>query len=655
MARMTQHTSFSYRERLNESIRPQDDFFGYVNTKWLAANPIPDSETRWGSFSVLHDEAQEHMRDIYKELQGKDYKDHTIEQQIRDFYQSGMSYDDHKDDNLAVITEYLSKVDTATNTTELIRAIGELHRADVESPWRVAIDADDHDSTTHILRIMQPSLTLPDRDYYLDDTEKMQEIRTKYEDFARKLYAHFPAIAPSENDFWKTIWEMELSFATVNRSRTALRDVQNNYHRVEYAELADTYKNIDWPEYAAAVSWDTTSRISVDQPEVLQHADKLIADRPLADWKIFLKWLFIVHHSGRVSNELSELRFEFFGKVLGGTTQILPLWKRVATTIDMAIGEGAGRLYAERHFPESSKQQVLTIVEDIRASYKERIENLDWMSDKTKETALRKLANIKVLIGYPDEWRDYSTMTITPDSYLRNVLAADSWATDYWMARLMQPTSRDDWFMHPQTVNAYHDPNRLVICFPGAILQPPFFDAAAPYAANVAAIGAVIGHEFTHGFDDQGCQFDESGNVRTWQTDEERKAFSERAQKVIDQADNFEVLPGVHLKGQLVIGESIADLGGLELAHHALLKKQDLSEKIDGLTAEELFFISFASTECGESREERMRELALSDPHPAEPFRVNAIVANCDSFYDTFDVKEGDKLYLPPAARAKIW
>lgn len=654
---MTTNTPNSYQDRLDRTVRPQDDFFAFVNNKWLADNPIPDSETRWGSFSVLHDEAQRHMRDIYEELQDKDLADGSVEQQVRDFYRSGMDFDQHKANNLAVMNEYFDHIDQVTDTTELIKVLGEIHRADIEAPWRMIVDADDMDSTSHILRIVQPRLTLPDRDYYLDDAEKMQSIRKAYEAHARAMYAHFPSLGANEDAFWSTAWDFELSFATVNRSRTALRDVQNNYHRVEYAELKDTYKNIEWDIYAKAINWDTSSRISVDQPEVLQHINEMITQKSLDEWKTYLKWTFLVHHGGRLSEELSNLRFEFFGKILGGTTQIMPLWKRVAANLDSAMGEASGKLYAERHFPESSKKQVLEIVEDIRTAYKERIQALDWMTEPTKEVALRKLANIKVLIGYPDKWRDYSKLTITPDAYLRNVLAADALSTDYWLGKLTQPTSRDDWFMYPQTVNAYHDPNRLVICFPGAILQPPFFSPDAPYAANVGSIGAVIGHEFTHGFDDQGCQFDESGNVRTWQTDDERKAFAERAQKIIDQADNFEVLPGVHLKGQLVIGESIADLGGLELAHHAFLTKvKNPTEKIEGdLTAEEVFFVSFASTECGNSRDERKRELALSDPHPTERFRVNAVVGNCDSFYKTFDVSEEDGLYLPPAARAKIW
>lgn len=654
---MTKTAHPTYSERLNPDIRPQDDFFRYVNATWLAANPIPEDETRWGSFSILHDEAQTNMRTIYEALQEQDFPTGSIEQQVRDFYLSGLRFDEHKQDNLAVVREYFQKIDGVAASSQLASMLGELQRADIESPWCLIIDADDHDSTSHILRFTQPHLTLPDRDYYLDDSEKMQQIRARYETHVRKLYTHFPNLAKNADDLWNTVWDFELSLATVSRSRTALRDVQNNYHRIEFSELTSTYDNVDWQAFAKALGWDTTSRISVDQPEVLAHINMLFADKPLESWQTYLKWLFLTKHSGKLSNELSELRFEFFGKVLGGATKLLPLWKRVSATIDTTLGEAAGQLYAQRHFPESSKQQVLAIVEDIRTAYQERIKQLGWMSEPTRQTALSKLANIKVLIGYPDKWRDYSTLSITPASYLRNTLAANAWTTDYWFGRLMEPTSRDDWFMNPQTVNAYHDPNRLVICFPAAILQPPFFDPKAHYAANVAAIGAVIGHEFTHGFDDQGCQFDEAGNVRVWQADDERKAFAERAQKIIDQADNFEVLPGVHLKGQLVIGESIADLGGLELAHHALAAKvKDRSQKVDGtLTAEQLFFIAFACTECGDSREERKRQLALSDPHPAEPFRVNATLSNCDSFYTAFGLKEGDRLYLPPAARAKIW
>ncbi len=647
----------NYAQRLDDSIRPQDDFFEYANKKWLAAHPMPGSETRWGAFNVLHDEAQEHVRAICKELQGQEFVDGSLEQQIRDFYFSGMHFDEHKEDNLKIVEQYFAKIDATAELTDLPHLFGELARLDVRSPWRVMIDADDMDSTKHILRLVQAKLTLPDRDYYLDDNEKMQHIREQYHKHVQQMYRHFPALAGSSDKCWDAVWNFEEGLARNMRSQTDLRDVHKNYNNTPFAEITKTYSHLDLTAYAKALGWHDTSNTSVDQPEFFEYVNTLMTQKSLDEWKTYLKWLFLVEYGGKISEELAVLRFDFFGTVLSGTTEIVPLWKRVLSSLDGAMGEGVGKLYAARHFPEGSKRQVLELVEDIRDAYQERIEKLDWMSEPTKKTALEKLTNIKVLIGYPDVWRDFSKLRITPQSYLENALAAEEFSTDYWLGKLAEPTSRDDWFMYPQTVNAYNDPNRLVVCFPGAILQPPFFNPSAPYAANIGAIGAVIGHEFTHGFDDQGCQFDPKGNVRTWQTDDERKEFARRAQLIIQQANEFETIPGVHLKGDLIIGESIADLGGLELAHSALLHKiPDTSEIVaDGLSAEKLFFISFASTECGITRPERKRQLALSDPHPIEEFRVNGMLSHCDSFYDAYNVQEGDKLYRAPEQRAKIW
>jgi len=655
---MTHDSSeLSYAERIDESIRPQDDFFDYTNRKWLAAHPIPDDETRWGAFNVLHDEAQKDVKAICEELQGKEFPDGMLEQQIRDFYVSGMHFDEHKDDNLKIVEQYFAKIDATTNSSDLPRLFGELARIDVRSPWRVMVDADDMDSTKHILRLVQAKLTLPDRDYYLEDSEKMQHFQNEYHKHIEQMYAHFPALASSSEKCWETLWNFEKGLATAMRSHTELRDVHKNYNNTPFSEITKTYSHLDFPAYAQALGWNDTNNISVDQPEFFEYVNSLMTQKSLDEWKTYLKWLFLIEYDGKISEELARLRFDFFGNILSGSTKIVPLWKRVLSALDSAMGEGVGKLYAARHFPEESKRQVLELVEDIRDAYRERIENLDWMSEPTKKTALEKLTNIKVLIGYPDVWRDFSKLRITPKSYLRNALASEEFSTDYWLGKLSEPTSRDDWFMYAQTVNAYNDPNRLVVCFPGAILQAPFFDPQAPYAANIGAIGAVIGHEFTHGFDDQGCQFDPRGNVRTWQTDDERAEFAKRAELIIKQADQFETIPGVYLKGNLIIGESIADLGGLELAHHALLKKfPDPSvAAADSLSVEKLFFISFASTECGDTRAERRRQLALSDPHPIEEFRVNGMLAHCDSFYEAYDVKEGDKLYRAPADRAKIW
>ncbi len=643
-------------ERLDPTIRPQDDFFGYTNAKWLIAHPIPASETRWGAFDVLHDQALKDVRALCEELVGNSLATDELQQQIRDFYQSGLDFDKHQDNNRSLLQKYFARID-ATKPGELPTLLGELHQHGLGSPWRVMIDADDQDSSKHILHISQPKLTLPDRDYYLEESAKMQTIRDAYRAHTSAMHAEFPTLADTDQDLWRVIWDFEHTLAEHIRTKTELRDVQNNYHNMPFADIVRDYPHCGWAEYAAALGWTDTSNISVDQPEVLTFVDSLLDSKSLDDWKIYLKWLMLVEYGGKISESIARLRFEFFGRVLSGVSELQPLWKRVVSVMDGAIGEGIGKIYAAKHFPEQSKQQVLALVEDIRTAYRQRIEALDWMSEPTKKIALQKLANIKVLIGYPDTWRDFSGLAITSDSYLGNTLTAEEFNTRYWLDKLSQPTSRDDWFMHPQTVNAYHDPNRLVICFPAAILQAPFFSPDAPYAANIGAIGAVIGHEFTHGFDDQGCQFDADGNVRTWQTETERAEFAKRAGIIIQQANQFEVVPGVHLKGDLVIGESIADLGGLELARYAfrMKKSEDTAENADGLSDDEFFFVSFAATECGQTREERKRQLALIDPHPAETFRVNAMLAHCDDFYQTFDVQPTDKLYRAPEDRAKIW
>jgi putative endopeptidase len=653
---MTTSKTSSYA--LDTSVRPQDDFYGYVNNSWLAAHPVPDSETRWGTFDVLRDEAWQNMRAIYEQLQAQDHPAGSVQQQAKDFYYTGMHMDDLADNHMHAVRSLFADIDAISSSKQLPVIIGELHAMGLSGPWSSVVDADNQDSSQHVIRFYQSGLTLPDRDYYMDDTAKMRDIRAHYKTHVKKVFKYFPELAADSSQAWDAIWTFEHELAKISRSSTDLRDVEANYNRVTFADMASTYPRIDWPAYAGALGWTAGPNISIDQPEFFKLIDNLIGSKSLSDWKTYLKWRVVIACYSKINSEISQLRFEFFGKVLGGSTELLPLWKRVAFATDHAIGDATGQLYAERHFPESSKQQVLDIVESTRAAYADRIKNLDWMSDKTKAYAQKKLANIKVLIGYPDQWRDYSTLPIGRDSYLGNALAAASFEKSFWLAKLRQPTSREDWFMYPQTVNAYHDPNRLVICFPAAILQPPFFDPQAHVAANFGGIGAVIGHELTHGFDDQGCMFDASGNVRTWQTDAERKTFKKKAKVIIDQADHFQVLPGLTLKGGLIIGESIADLGGILVAFCALrsLMGDKLTQPAqDGLTHEQLFYVNFARTECANIREEKLREYTLSDPHPASVFRVNGMVCHDDDFYRVFNVTKGDDLYRPPARRAKIW
>lgn len=645
----------SQKPTLDNSTRPQDDFFGFVNNRWIAKNPIPPSESRWGSFNILRNQAWEAMKTIYEELLTRnDLTPGSIEQQARDLYFTGTHKDEREATHLADIRAYFARIDAVTNQSELAHIIGTLQTVGASGPWRVIVDLDEKDSSQHILRLHQAELTLPDRDYYLEDSDKMNSIRQAYTDHLKKVFGFFPELGTNAENFAALILAFETDLAKNARSKTALRDVEANYNKTTYADLQKSHSNIDWPGFAKAAGWQPSDQISVDQPEFLQFVNQQFTERPLDDWKSYLKWLFLVLYYSSISERFAQLKFEFFGKVLSGTSELMPLWKRVTLAVDEALGDGVGKLYVERHFSENAKHQVLDMVEKIRTTYKKRIESLSWMQEPTKAEAQKKLANMKVLIGYPDQWRDFSALTIGRDSYIKNLIAAETLHNNYWLQKIGKPSSRDEWLMYPQTVNAYHDPNRLVICFPAAILQPPFFSPDADVATNFGGIGTVIGHEFTHGFDDQGCQFDENGNVRMWQKPEERKAFDERAKHIIDQADSFEVLPGLTLKGNLVIGESIADLGGLELAFTALqtLPKTDLN---DGLSREQRFFVGYATTECDQTREEKLREFALSDPHPNAHFRVNGILQHVDAFYEAFNVTQNDKLYRAPQKRAKIW
>ncbi len=652
----TDYSTIDYQQLLDETIRPQDDFFAHVNRRWLQTNPIPASESRWGAFLVLRDETRQQMRKIYEELEKAEVQPSSIEQQARDFYYTAMHVDDFEHEHLALLQQEFTKIDQISDSKSLSSCIGHLQRISVNAPWTVIIDGDDRDSSQHILRLVQRGLTLPDRDYYLEKNSTMVTIRKAYTSHLIKLHSFFETLAPIAQQFSDKVLEFETSLAAISRSSAALRDVEKNYNKTTYEVLQHNYANIDWPAYAAALGWQPDDKISVDQPEFLHFVNQQFTELPLDVWKIYLKWQLLGNYYGRISERFAALKFEFFGKILSGTSELLPLWKRAVMTIDSAIGEGVGKLYADRHFPESSKQQVLEIVESVRATYQKRIERLDWMAADTKQYALKKLQNVKVLIGYPDKWRDYRTLKITRSSYLQNIMNAEAFDSEYYLRRLHEPTSREDWFMHPQTVNAYHDPNRLVICFPAAILQPPFFNPQASVVVNYGGIGTVIGHELTHGFDDQGCQFDAEGNVRAWQTAEDRAAFTKRAQVIIDQADQFKVLPDVYLQGKLVVGESIADLGGVEIALEAVASLSDnTTVRQDGLTPQQLFFISYAVTECSAIREEKKREYALSDPHPDAEFRVNGILQHVDGFYKAFGITEHDALYRPPVSRAHIW
>lgn len=641
------------KTRLNHAIRPQDDFFEYVNGNWLKANPIPDDERKWGTFYKLGVEAKDAMRQIYEDLQSlESAKPGSLEQQLRDLYFTGMQFDTFESKHIELINDYFALIDAANSNTDLSKTIGTLHALGANAPWRLTLDADDKNSLAHILRFDQSGLSLPDRDYYLEDTPKMKNIRKAYKAHLKEVHSCFPNLGPTAEAFSEAVYEFEEKLARISRTSVELRDIDKNYNKISYKDLRTRYKNIDWPAYAKSCTWKPDDKICINQPEFMEFINQQFTTLPIESWRMYLKWQLLAPYYGRISERFASLKFGFFGKVLNGLKEQQPLWKRVCALLDDAMGEAAGQLYVKKYFSESSKVKVLKMVEELRHAYSERISNLEWMGKGAKKEALKKLSGFKVLVGYPDKWRSFSGLKIGRDSYIKNLIEAERFNNKYYLELLHKPVSRDEWHMSPQTVNAYHDFNRRVVCFPAAILQPPFFDPKAPDAANYGAIGSVIGHELTHGFDDQGCQFDSEGNARTWQTDDERGRFNERAKLIIDQANKFEVVPGLTMKGDLVIGEAIADLGGLEIAYDAYVRSLG---KVPSLNESQAFFISFAVGECGVAREEVARMYALIDPHPANKFRVNAMLGHIEAFYQTYELKPGDKLYRSPKQRAKIW
>ncbi|MFZ1812302.1 MAG: M13 family metallopeptidase [Candidatus Saccharimonadales bacterium] len=639
------------REQFDTSLRPQDDYFGYVNNPWLAANPIPPTESMWGAFYVLRDNAAEAVHSIMQELGEAKQSGLSHDQQLlKTYFDSALHYNSYATAHYNYLRELADEINAIESSRDIARVLGQMHRRDQSPLWTLYIDHDDKDSRMQVLRFHQSGLTLPNRDYYLGRDAHMRDVRQKYEAYFGAMHSHLYSVITSD---FTTVMSIETELARASWTNVKLRDTEKNYNPITLGNLKKRY-SFDWDAYFAALGWQSPNdHIVVSQPSFLRAATTMLDNRPLSEIKQYLTWQLLQGWAMWIDETATTITFDFFGRVINGADELKPLWKRAVQSADaLIIGEAIGREYAARHFPESSKQAVLDIVEDIRAAYHMRIDRLTWMSDATKQRAHTKLDNIKVLIGYPSVWKDLSQLHFSLGNHLELLALSRTYRTDLELVKVGQPPADEQWEMNAHTVNAYHHPNRLEIVFPAAILQPPFYDPAASMAANLGGIGAVTGHEFTHGFDDQGADFDEHGNTNRWQTPAERAAFDALARHIVDQADAFETVPGVHLQGKLILGEAIADIGGLALAVEALRMKR--TEKDFASQLSELF-INFARCECAHARSERLIELAKIDPHPPSRFRVNCVVCHEDAFYEAYGVQPTDKLYLPADMRAQIW
>ena len=656
-----QDQSGLYEKNLDRSVRPQDDFYRFATGGWQKNNPLPAAYSRFGSFDQLQEDNNKRINTILGELQKKKYKQGTIEQKLSDFYKLALDVERRNKSGIAPVKGLLEEIEGAKTIKEL-RALQLKYAAQGYGvQYAAGFGADEKDVRNNILNIYQSGLTLGQKDYYLNNdsaTVAIREAYKKYIDRMFRLYGFSEAEAEQRSN---DLFRQETLVALISKSMTELRDPQANYNKMSLAELKADYPNIPIEQLANAegIRSEYIQHVIVGQPAFMTGLDKLVSLQSVNDVKALMEWDVISRSANYLTDEIREASFDFFGKTMSGRKEDYPLWKRATNQVEAQMGEALGRMYVKRYFPESSKKMMLELVNNLKVSLGERIDAQTWMSDATKRNAHAKLDKFYVKIGYPDKWTDYSRLTIDPaKSYYENVMACRQFAHDKEIAdKAGKPVDREEWGMTPQTVNAYYNPTTNEICFPAGILQYPFFDPKADEAFNYGAIGVVIGHEMTHGFDDQGRQYDADGNMKDWWTADDAKGFEKRAKLYSDFFDGIEVLPGLHANGKFTLGENLADHGGLQVAYHALMNvmaKKHLKDK-DGFTPLQRFFLAYAGVWGQNITEKEIRNRVKRDPHSLGEWRVNGALPHIDAFYKVWNVKPGDKLYLPESARLQLW
>ncbi|GAB2980860.1 M13 family metallopeptidase [Nocardioides montaniterrae] len=645
------------RSGMDTSIRPQDDLFGHVNGTWLAEEEIPADRSSWGPFVQLADRAEEQVRAIITDLAttGGVTAGSTTEnpdaKKIADLFNSFMDEALINTAGKAPAQHLADAVTGLRDVRDLAAYLGEFERIGGHGLFGSYVDTDSKQSDRYLFHLGQGGLGLPDESYYRD--EKFAEIRAKYVDYLEKLLTlggHAEPTKAAEN-----ILEIDTLLAKGHWERAETRDVQKTYNLLTLQELQDLCPNFDWHAYITNLGGteDTIAEVCVRQPSYFEHLSKVLASVPLATWQDWLMSHVWRHAAAYLSDDFVQTNFDFYGRTLNGTPELRARWKRAVAFVEGAMGEAVGQEYVARHFPPTSKQMMDELVANLLAAYKVSIEKLDWMTDETKQRAYEKLATFRPKIGYPDEFRDYSALQVSATDLFGNVQAASAFETARHLAKIGSPVDRDEWFMLPQTVNAYYNPGTNEICFPAGILQKPFFSPDAHPAENYGGIGAVIGHEVGHGFDDQGAQYDGEGNLNDWWTADDKAAFEKKSKALIEQYDGFSprALPGEHVNGALTVGENIGDLGGLTIGLKAFLISQGGDASVED---KEKVFLNWAYVWRTKRREEQERQYLTIDPHSPPEFRAN-IVRNLDEFHEVFGTAEGDGLWLDPEARVRIW
>ncbi|MGE2732554.1 M13 family metallopeptidase [Mycolicibacterium vaccae] len=646
---------------VDPATRPQDDLFGHVNGRWLAEYEMPADRATDGAFRTLYDRAEEQIREIITFVAESGAAQGTDEQRIGDLYASFMDEQTIRERGLAPLHDELAAIDDAGSADALTAVLAGLQRTGVGGGTGLYVDTDSKDSTRYLLHLTQSGLGLPDESYYREPQHA--EILAAYPDhIATMLALVFGGDAADHAATAATIVALETKIAAAHWDVVKRRDADLSYNLRSLPDLTAEAPGFDWAGWFTALGAtpEQAAEVVVRQPDFLTAFAALWAGEPLEDWKNWLRWRVIRARAALLTDELVAADFEFYGRRLSGTEEIRARWKRGVSVVESLMGDALGRLYVERHFPPHAKARMDELVANLREAYRVSINELDWMTPQTREKALAKLDKFTPKIGYPAKWRDYSALVIDRKDLYGNYLRGYALEYDRDLAKLGGPVDRDEWFMTPQTVNAYYNPGMNEIVFPAAILQPPFFDAEADDAANYGGIGAVIGHEIGHGFDDQGAKYDGDGNLVDWWTDADRDEFGVRTKALIEQYEHFVprgLDPSHHVNGAFTVGENIGDLGGLSIAllAYRLSLKGEPAPVIDGLTGEQRVFFGWAQVWRTKSRDaEAIRRLAV-DPHSPPEFRCNGVVRNMDAFYEAFEVDDADALYLEPQRRVRIW
>ncbi len=642
-------------DKFDPAIAPGDDFYLHVNGRWLVSTAIPADKSNYGAFTILDDEAQANLRQLIEEAANTDAAPGSDTQRVGSFYSSFMDEARLEQLGSVPLASALAELDAVASKGDLLLMTAQLNRVGVQIPAAIYINNDEKQSDQYITYITQSGLGLPDRDWYLSSDDATHEAaRTAYRGYITKVLelAGYTRAATAPD----SIMGIERLLAEAHWDRVQNRQAERTYNKRTLAELQAMAPGIEWAPLLQGLGVEEATFV-VNQPSFIEALDDIWLEQPLEVWKDYYAFKTVDAFAAYLSDAFVQAQFDFEGRVLGGQEELEPRWKRGVNAVDMALGEVVGKLYVERHFQEASKQRMDQLIENLREAFRTGIDELEWMTPETKARAQEKLARFNTKIGYPDAWKDYSGLSVTAEDLVGNVMRSRRLEHEREVSKLGKPIDRNEWFMTPHTVNAYYNPPMNEIVFPAAILQPPFFNVEADDAVNYGGIGAVIGHEFSHGFDDQGRKYDGNGNLNDWWTEADAAAFSERAQKLVAQYTAIEVLPGKFLNGEFTLGENIGDLSGLAVAYKAYRRSLNGAEApvIDGYTGDQRFFIGWAQVWRRLYRDENLEVRITTDPHSHSEARTNAIVRNFDAWYEAFDVQPGAALYLPPEERVKIW